>query len=576
MDETRFDVVIIGAGLAGLTLARQLLMREPLRVLHLEKRATVPPVRQKVGESNVQIQGYYLGKVLELEEYLFHEHFMKYNLRFLWRTPGRSGADITDYSQSYIRKFSNIPAYQLDRNKLEGELIRLNRDHETYRLETGFRDLSVDLRGDERDHEISYRVEGAHRTAAAAWVIDATGRARVLARDKQIRLDKALGHSAAFFWVDGTVNIERLTRADNASRRRDPSRRAMGHLPFWLATNHFMGDGYWFWVIPLKGRTSFGLVFDNEKIPPRAVSTERAFRAWSEENLPLFAEFLADQTLIDFSVIRDYAHDCERTIHRDRWAMTGESGRFSDPLYSPGGDLISIHNTLITDAIFTRDPKTLSGKVGTYETLLKVFFQSFIPSYTPGYDCLDDQETFAMKYTWELAIYFAFFVFPFINDLYTERHFLIPFFRRLARLGEMNRKVHNTLARFSQWKRSLAVESREPIYFDFTSIETLARAEKTFYLVDLEPREAIRELDRQLVSLCELARYIVAHVTAAISGRAELRTDAGFITSIDLDDARPEDGEGAVTSGETYPWRLDGSILPRTFHHRTEPELSTA
>src|SRR5229473_6735876 len=87
--DSQYDVAILGAGIAGLTLARQLLMYTDKRVVLLEKRSHVPPPHQKVGESNVQVQGYYLSKIMDLEDYLFREHLMKYNLRFYWKTPGR-------------------------------------------------------------------------------------------------------------------------------------------------------------------------------------------------------------------------------------------------------------------------------------------------------------------------------------------------------------------------------------------------------------------------------------------------------------------------------------------------------
>src|SRR5919199_4577565 len=106
--ENHYDVVIVGAGLAGLSLARQLLLNSDKKILLLERRAAVPPVHQKVGESCVQVSGYYFSKVLDLEEYLLREHFMKYNLRFYWKTRGRDGSCYEDYSQSYIRALSNI------------------------------------------------------------------------------------------------------------------------------------------------------------------------------------------------------------------------------------------------------------------------------------------------------------------------------------------------------------------------------------------------------------------------------------------------------------------------------------
>ena len=84
-----YDVVIIGAGLAGLSLARQLQLESDKKILLIERRREIPPRRQKVGEATVQLSGYYFSKVLDLEEHLLREHFMKYNLRFCWKSAGR-------------------------------------------------------------------------------------------------------------------------------------------------------------------------------------------------------------------------------------------------------------------------------------------------------------------------------------------------------------------------------------------------------------------------------------------------------------------------------------------------------
>ena len=76
MTKTHYDVVIIGGGLAGLSLARQLLLSsDSLTILQFDKRLTVPQAGQKVGEATVQVSGYYFSKVLALEEYLLREHY---------------------------------------------------------------------------------------------------------------------------------------------------------------------------------------------------------------------------------------------------------------------------------------------------------------------------------------------------------------------------------------------------------------------------------------------------------------------------------------------------------------------
>src|SRR5215471_21820056 len=175
---SNYDVVILGAGLAGLALARQLLMNSRKTVLLLEKWPEVPIQRQKVGEATVQVSGYYLSKVLDLEEHLLREHLMKYNLRFYWKTPGRKNDAYEDYSQSYIRGMSNIATYQLDRNKLEGEMLRLNLENPNFTFQPGIANLDIKLGESDQPHRVSFDVKGKTTEIKTRWVVDTAGRAR--------------------------------------------------------------------------------------------------------------------------------------------------------------------------------------------------------------------------------------------------------------------------------------------------------------------------------------------------------------------------------------------------------------
>ena len=57
--------------------------------------------------------------------------------------------------------------------------------------------------------------------------------------------------------------------------------------------------------------------------------------------------------------------------------MAGEAGRFTDPLYSPGSDLISIYNTLIVDAIETAGAE-LPAKVRLYEQVMRAVYAAYL------------------------------------------------------------------------------------------------------------------------------------------------------------------------------------------------------
>lgn len=533
--DPRYDVVILGGGIAGLTLARQLLLYSDKRVLLLEKSSQIPPVRQKVGESNVQVQGYYLSKILDMEEHLLREHFMKYNLRFYWKTPGRKNDCYEDISQCYIRNFSNVACYQLDRNKIEGELLRLNGDDPRFSFLDGISNLNVVLGESSAPHSLSFDTGEREFKLRADWVVDTTGRSRFLARRTGLIKTNPIRHGSVFFWIDGLLNIEKLSELSHPQRLLHQNRKKLGHLPTWLATNHFCGEGYWFWVIPLQGRTSFGLVYDRQKVPEDTLTSPEKVIDWVCEEYPLFAPCLPKERIVDRGMIRDFSYDCRQTISAERWALAGEAGRFTDPLYSPGGDLISLYNTLITDAIQTEDAKTLAIKTRLYERLMWAFYEAYVPSYAIGYELLGDQECFAMKYAWELTIYFTFYVFPFINCLFTQTTFVLPYLELFAQLGVWNLKIQDFICGYYRWKKNQPAEPRIPTFFDFSSFEPLRKSEELFYEVGSTPSEAISLLKEHIGNIERMGLFIAIYIYSVVTHDASLLSCKQFIESLRID-----------------------------------------
>ena len=90
--QQQYDVIILGGGLAGLSLSIQLKLSKPdIKILVLERRKNVAPhSAHKVGESTVELGSHYLRHVIGLKDYLEEHELPKYGLRFFFKTDSSS------------------------------------------------------------------------------------------------------------------------------------------------------------------------------------------------------------------------------------------------------------------------------------------------------------------------------------------------------------------------------------------------------------------------------------------------------------------------------------------------------
>jgi hypothetical protein len=197
-------------------------------------------------------------------------------------------------------------------------------------------------------------------------------------------------------------------------------------------------------------------------------------------------------------------------------------------------------------------------------------YESYVPSYATSYDCLGDQEAFTLKYTWELSVYFGFFVLPMINKLFTNVSFMPSFMRRFAILGPINSRLQQFLSGFFQWKKMQPGRTPDlPILIDFYEMTSLRESEKLFYEAGLGATEALDVVDRHLERLQEFARYIQTHIFASVLSQPAALTNAPFIRSLKLKcpEFDPEQMKAAYApyagATERYSWNLDPSVLQR-------------
>lgn len=207
---------------------------------------------------------------------------------------------------------------------------------------------------------------------------------------------------------------------------------------------------------------------------------------------------------------------------------------------------------------------------------MRVVYSAYVPGYAVSYDTLGDQEVYSLKYTWELATYFGAYVFPFINELFTDRRFATTFLRLFSRLGPVNRSLQPFLSAFYHWKKANRPRPAAPVFFDFYELAILGEAEKTFYEVGVTVDEARKLLTRQVENLEELARFIAAHAASVVLDDPAVAIDRRFVEGIDpaalsFDPEafarRWAECRAAVSAAEMaqepYAWSLDPTVLDR-------------
>ncbi|NUS37964.1 MAG: FAD-dependent oxidoreductase [Lysobacter sp.] len=396
------DVVVLGGGLAGLTLAIQLRQRDPaLAVTVLERRAhPAPEAAFKVGESTVEIGAHYFAEVLGLREHLQREHVRKFGFRFFFSD---TQCDIARCTELGVSELLPTPSWQIDRGRFENFLGEHARA-----LGVEFRDgavvRGVDLGAGDEAHRIAFEHAGAPHALDARWVVDASGRAGLLKRKLGLAEANAHDANAAWWRVDGIVDPHAWTQDAGWLARCTPPDR-------WRSTNHLCGPGYWVWMIPLSsGAHSIGIVADGAMHPLETLNTHAKAMDWLRAHQPALAAALGQpqHRLQDFLFLRHFSHGCTQLFSPQRWAITGEAGLFLDPFYSPGSDFIGISNGYVADLVLRdRAGQPFAQHAQIYAQLLRSFHDNMLTLYRGQYALFGDAQVMPVKVIWDYTFYWG-------------------------------------------------------------------------------------------------------------------------------------------------------------------------
>ena len=378
------DVLIMGGGATGQLAAAYLRMRFPdLKVAVIEGPHKNRPI---VGESFVEITVDFLLE-LGLGSYLIENHYPKYGLTYYYKPTIDHPADRT-YVVDETPTVPPLLSFQINRFTFDREVRRRNIENGVQMIDGTV--VGVDLNnhssgGGMHSVAIRYGTQQEH-AVRARWLIDATGRNRVLSKLLQLH-EKVEVQKDVFWFRLMNFNPEILGRI----RALKKENRAF--VPY-FATHHFFGRGNWIWCIPMRSPEnvpliSIGITYRKDVYPHGQVRTMEQFLECVGREHEVIVELVRSGTVVDTNFYSSYMWECRQHYSPDRWYIIGDAGDTVDPLYSVGMALSTVQIRQIA-AVIQRELNGHDAREFTkdLDTAISGFHHSLTRDTTRLYECM--------------------------------------------------------------------------------------------------------------------------------------------------------------------------------------------
>jgi flavin-dependent dehydrogenase len=323
-------------------------------------------------------------------------------MRF-WFFNSRAAA-LGDCSEIGGRYLSRVPAFQVDRAVLDEEVIRRAQvlGADVWRSCSAGK-IELNAGGIQK---IEVRSADEARSISARWVVDASGVAAVLARQEGWWRSNS-DHPTTAVWARWT-GVKDWDGLELASKF--PKWAMACHGMRATATNHFVGDGWWAWCIPLKGGdVSIGVVFDQRLVEwPEGGSLGQRLKDFLRQH-PVASEIMADAQWREGDVHwRKNLPYYSTTYAGDGFVLVGDSGAFLDPFYSPGMDWVSFTACSAADLIMSQQRgEELAPRVAMHnQTFVRSYQRWFTALYQDKYEYMGQYDLMRLAFLFDLGLYY--------------------------------------------------------------------------------------------------------------------------------------------------------------------------
>jgi flavin-dependent dehydrogenase len=361
MSNRPYDVIIMGAGLAGLCQARHLMLKIPnIRIAMIDPRPENRTEKDlKLGESTVEVATLFFGKDLGLYEYLIENHPPKYGLNFHWPKRNERTKTIDDYFHIWANRQPDLASTQLNRPKFERDLLKMNRE-----MGADFyngRVVDIDLTPNDQLHTVKVKLPNESIELQGKHLVDAAGRRFLIGKKtNNISFDSKdlYGVNTGSAWVR-VQNVDRTIFHSGY----DPTGASCSH---YYATNHWFGKGHWLWMIPTDIETmelSIGVIHHHYYISSESLNSKEKFYEFLKANHNILYQLVTSAENIDFHYWPRLAHTSKTLYSPDNWYVIGDSACIFDAFYSLGSTMIVSAIDSITEIIRAK----LAGEVNAAE-----------------------------------------------------------------------------------------------------------------------------------------------------------------------------------------------------------------